>query len=314
MLLVFVLIGAIVGGMLGLILGVIFTGTSDVGEILLAAENQGTNTAFILIIQAFSSVGMFILPPLALGAFYGKNTGQYFDRRGRLTPTLLLLAFVITLSSGPLIEWLGALNGRLSLPAGWSGLEEWMLDKEAQMEEITVKLLADTSLPGFLSNLLVIAVIAAVGEELLFRGCLQTILHRWLGNPHLAIWVVAFVFSAIHLQFYGFLPRVVLGVLFGYLFLWSKNLWVPIFAHFVNNATILIATYVYQKQGETLGTMDFAGSIPDYAYFISFVICVLALWAFRVHVGTLAGRRQQEAVTIGAGQEGVPAGKDGSNL
>ncbi len=284
MLLVFVLVGAIVGGLLGLILGVIFTGTSDVGEILLAAENQGSNTAFILIIQAFSSVGMFILPPLALGAFYGKNIGQYFDRRGGLDLAIFLLVLIITLSSGPVIEWLGTLNGRLSLPAGWSGLEEWMLDKEAQMEEITVKLLADTSLFGFLSNLLVVAVLAAVGEELLFRGCLQTILHRWFGNPHLAIWMVAIIFSAIHLQFYGFLPRMVLGVLFGYLFFWSKNLWVPIFAHFVNNTTVLVASYIYQKQGKTLSSMNFEGSIPDYAYFISFVICGLALWALWVRI------------------------------
>lgn len=284
MLLVFVLVGAIVGGLLGLILGVIFTGTSDVGEILLAAENQGSNTAFILIIQAFSSVGMFILPPLALGAFYGKNIGQYFDRRGGLDLAIFLLVLIVTLSSGPVIEWLGTLNGRLSLPAGWSGLEEWMLDKEAQMEEITVKLLADTSMSGFLSNLLVVAVIAAVGEELLFRGCLQTILHRWLCNPHLAIWMVAIIFSAIHLQFYGFLPRMVLGVLFGYLFFWSKNLWVPIFAHFVNNTTVLVVSYIYQKQGKTLSSMNFEGSIPDYAYFISFVICGLALWALWVRI------------------------------
>lgn len=280
-LLFFVLVGAVAGSMLGLFIGILFSGVTDPQQILDIVENQGDNTTLLLITQGFASVGMFILPPLALGLFDKRNTLEYFDRRGSVSPILFVLAFLITLSFGPVTEWLGILNQQLSLPASLSGLEQWMQSMEAQMEEMTIKLLSDTSSSGFLINLLVIAVIAAVGEELLFRGCLQRIFQDWFGNPHLAIWVVAILFSAIHLQFYGFLPRLALGAVFGYLFFWSGNLWLPIFAHFINNAAVLVSTYIYQKQGHSLTEMDMAAmELPFYADVIGLIVCVLAVIAF----------------------------------
>lgn len=278
-LLFFVLVGAIVGSLLGMFFAVLFSGVSDPREILAVLENQGDNTTTMLITQAFASVGMFILPPLAMGLF-DRNTFKYVDRRGRVTPILLLMTLLITLSFGPITEWLGILNQKLVLPESLAGLEQWMKSMEAQLEELTFKLLADTSLSGFLANLFVIAVLAAVGEELLFRGCLQTILQNWFGNSHLAIWVVAIIFSAIHLQFYGFLPRMALGALFGYLFFWSKNLWVPILAHFVNNSAVLVIAYLYQKQGYALSELEQVMDMPAYAYFISLLVCVSLLIIF----------------------------------
>lgn len=278
-LLFFVLVGAIAGSLLGMFFAVLFSGVSDPREILAVLENQGDNTTTMLITQAFASVGMFIMPPLAMGLF-DRNTFKYVDRRGRVTPILLFMTLLITLSFGPITEWLGILNQKLVLPESLAGLEQWMKSMEAQLEELTFKLLADTSLSGFLANLFVIAVLAAVGEELLFRGCLQTILQNWFGNPHLAIWVVAIVFSAIHLQFYGFLPRMALGALFGYLFFWSKNLWVPILAHFVNNSAVLVIAYLHQKQGYALSELEQAMDLPAYAYFISLLVCASLLVNF----------------------------------
>jgi len=278
-LLFFVLVGAVVGGILGMFFGILFSGITDPGEMVTALENQGDNTTMLMIVQGFTSIGMFILPPLAMGLFE-KNTLKYFDRRGRVTSIVFLLVLIITLTFGPIIEWLGMLNQQLSLPESLSGLEQWMKAMETELEELTLKLLSDTSLSGFLLNLMVIAVVAAVGEELLFRGCLQRIFQDWFKNPHIAIWVVAIIFSAIHLQFYGFLPRMALGALFGYLFYWSKNLWVPIFAHFVNNATVVVSTYIYQKQGNSLSNMELDIDLPNYAYIVSLLVFVLALIVF----------------------------------
>jgi len=278
-LLFFILVGTVVGSFLGMVFGILFSGITDPAEIFAALENQGDNTTLMLVVQGFTSIGMFVLPPFAMG-FFEKDPLKYFDQRGRVTSFIFVLVFLITLSFGPITEWLGILNQQLSLPASLSGMEQWMKAMEAELEELTLRLLSNTSPAGFFANLLVIAVLAAVGEELLFRGCLQRILQDWFGNPHLAIWVVAIVFSAIHLQFYGFLPRMALGALFGYLFFWSKNLWVPIFAHFVNNATVLVSAYIYQKQGNSLSNMEMGMDLPNYAYIVSLVICVLALVVF----------------------------------
>ncbi len=282
MLLVFVLVGAVLGSVIGLVAAVLITGNYDLGQILAVLENQTNDPSMLLIIQGFSSIGMFVLPPFALGLFQHRDAFYYVERRGKLSFRLLFLTFLMTLSFGPIAEWLGKINQLLVLPEQWSALEAWMKEMEQQMEQITLLLLSNMSFGGFVLNLIVIAVIAAVGEELLFRGCLQPIFIRWFKNPHVAIWVVAIIFSAIHMQFYGFLPRLALGVLFGYLFYWSGNIWIPILAHFVNNGTVLVNAYVYQLQGNELSSLTLDQEIPVYLYVGSVIVFAYAIWAFRI--------------------------------
>jgi membrane protease YdiL (CAAX protease family) len=93
-------------------------------------------------------------------------------------------------------------------------------------------------------NIMIIAVLPAISEELIFRGVFQKIFQNIFRSGHLAVWFTSFLFSAIHLQFYGFLPRFILGLIFGYLFLWSRNLWFPVIAHFINNAVPAAGTYL----------------------------------------------------------------------
>ena len=90
-----------------------------------------------------------------------------------------------------------------------------------------------------------VAMIPAIGEELLFRGVLQKQLIKGLGNAHVAIILTAVIFSAFHLQFLGFFSRALLGMLFGYLYYWSKNMWYPILTHFTNNGLALLLAIIY---------------------------------------------------------------------
>ena len=76
------------------------------------------------------------------------------------------------------------------------------------------------------------------------------------GNIHLSIWASAIIFSAIHFQFYGFIPRLLLGALFGYLYYWSGNLLIPMFAHFVNNAFGVIMIYLHRHEITDLNVED----------------------------------------------------------
>jgi uncharacterized protein len=203
------------------------------------------NRKLLLGVQGMTSVGAFIAAPLI---FYYTAVRGRFSRffEVSLTGTTLLLTIAIVFSfmivNTVFIDW----NASLVLPESMRGFERWASALEEQLRELTEYLTHFDSISTFLLAVLVVAVIPAVGEELLFRGLLQNILRRLAGNAHVAVWLAALMFGMLHFQFYGMLPRVLLGALFGYLYLWSGNLWVPVLAHFVNNGLSLLFLYLYQ--------------------------------------------------------------------
>ena len=155
-----------------------------------------------------------------------------------------LLVIIFMFFDALIIEW----NQGVVFPDSMKGIEKWMKESEDSAGELT-KFLTDFKTPSqLIVAMVVVAVLAGISEELIFRGVLQNITLRAFGNPHFAIWFAAFVFSFIHFQFYGFFPRMLLGALFGYLYYWTKNIWVPMFAHFVNNGFTLLMAYLYSTK------------------------------------------------------------------
>jgi len=148
----------------------------------------------------------------------------------------------------PTINWLAEMNSKMQLPSSMSGVEQWMKESEAAAAKITEVFLNVSTISGLFTNILIVALIAAVGEELFFRGVLQKLLFQWSKNIHVAIIFTAILFGAFHLQFYGFIPRVLMGVLFGYLLYWSGSIWLPILAHFTNNALAIIVDFFTRKK------------------------------------------------------------------
>jgi membrane protease YdiL (CAAX protease family) len=146
----------------------------------------------------------------------------------------------------------GEINSMMDFPAGLSGVEAWMTEKEQEADLMIKSLIAAGSFGIMLLNLFTLALMPAIAEEFLFRGVFQRIFTRLFRSGHLAIWLTAFIFSAIHLQFFGFLPRFVLGLVFGYLFFWSGTLWLPVTAHFVNNAFPVIFSYLQGSESLTI--------------------------------------------------------------
>ncbi len=248
-------------------------------EMLNASTGAASSIEIIKLLQLFISTGMFVVPALFFARLESKNWTQYLNLRG-FPYTLIILAVLIMLSSGPLLELSAQINKSMKLPGFLQGLEQWMLSKELEMAEMTKQLLKMNSMGVLLFNILMLSVIPAIGEELIFRGCLQKIFAKWTGNKHMAIWVTAIIFSAIHVQFYGFLPRMLLGALFGYLLVWSGTIWIPILAHFMNNAVAVITAYVYQRQGISLDKLDQPDPVAFYIYIISFLACSALLWTF----------------------------------
>jgi len=219
------------------------------------------NLAALKFYQAIYSIGMFIIPPFIIAWCLSSNVSKYLkiDRSAK-TSTFIQASFLI-LFSLPLINMMSELNSQIHFPEFLKGIEEWMRNSEEHATLITQKFLKMDGLGDLLTNLLLIAVIPALGEELLFRGVLQKQLSKWTGSVHWGIFISAVCFSALHMQFFGFFPRLFMGVLFGYLLVWTGSLWIPIVAHLINNGLAVTASYFTDKgqlpeHAEKIGSSD----------------------------------------------------------
>ena len=157
----------------------------------------------------------------------------------------IALVIILSFCIFPITSITGQLNSEMQFPGWLSGLEGWMREKEDSADRIVDILMTQNTLKTLIFNLLMIGVLPAIGEEMIFRGVFQKIFCKLFKSGHLAVWVIAFLFSAVHLQFFGFLPRFILGLVFGYLFLWSGTLWLPVISHFLNNTVSVIAVYLH---------------------------------------------------------------------
>jgi len=218
-------------------------------------EITGNNS--LKLFQLVQSIGMFILPPLILAYFWSDKPLVYLQLTKKINPTHAGFIIIFIVLAIPFVNLLTELNQQMVLPASFSGLESWMKASEVQALQLTEQMLNVHHISGLLFNIFLIAIIPALGEELFFRGALQRIFNEWKGVKT-AIWITAFIFSAIHLQFYGFLPRLLLGAFFGYLLFWSGSLWLPILAHFTNNL-IAVIFYYLKNNGYPLTDIDTIG-------------------------------------------------------
>lgn len=220
------------------------SGTHGVEETINAALSPKQP---LLILQATTASGAFIVAPLLyLHIFERQDIRAFFQWRQHyaapmLTTLGLVLAFMVV--DTWVIQW----NMAIKLPVWLKTFEIWAQEKEAALQRITVLLTTFRSLPELGVGILVIGVVPAIGEELLFRGLVQNLCHKLTNNIHLAIGISAFAFSAIHLQFYGFVPRFLLGVLFGYIYWWTRDLLFPMVAHLFNNTLILLMLFLHQQ-------------------------------------------------------------------
>lgn len=197
--------------------------------------------------QVIQSIGLFILPPLLAGFLFTGNSARYLSL-DRIPPMKMTgLSVLLFLVMVPLVNGMIAWNESLKLPEIMAGLEQWMRQTEETAAMLTEAFMKTETAGGFLFNVLMIAILPAIGEELVFRGALQRILAGWTRNVHVAVFLSALAFSAMHLQFYGLLPRFFLGMVFGYLFVRTGSLWIPILLHFLNNlAALIFGTLAYQ--------------------------------------------------------------------
>ena len=220
-------------------IGIIFT---DAGELNFTQENISQ----LKIMQLISSVFIFIIPPLLFSYFENDQHLKGLGFNSKFKRQNILIILMIILFSQPLVIFCMQLN--LDFINSISDYIPKVIESMKQMEEdaklLTEALLKMDNIGDLLFNLFLIAIIPAIGEEMFFRGVIQKKLKNILRNPHIAILITSFIFSAIHMQFFGFLPRFFLGIILGYLFYYSGSLWMPIIAHCINNALAILLMYL----------------------------------------------------------------------
>lgn len=225
------------------------------------------------IAQAVTVLIVFVAPSFLMAFLLQRNGIRSLQLHVPPALSTFILVVVLMIAALPLINWMAELNNHMQLPASMAGLEEWMKASEEKLKKLTEMFMSDTTVGGLVLNLFVVAFMAAVSEELFFRGVLQKVMIDATRNAHVGIWVTAALFSAIHLQFYGFLPRMVLGAVMGYLFLWSRSLWVPILAHFVNNGFAVVIAWLMARK-EIAADADTVGAQSDEMMFTIISIAI----------------------------------------
>lgn len=230
---------------------------------------EGMTAGMIRALLATQHLSVFILPGILFGIIYHKmGFWKGFDLD--IPPTLSLIFFgILFLVAGyPLVNLSFLLNEAMPLPSWASGFEDQAAD--------TLKSVLEMNTPWiFLLNLLLVAILPGIGEELLFRGIIQKHVGGFLKNPIAGIWIAAIIFSAIHMQFEGFLPRLVLGALLGYLYYWTKNLWVPMIVHAFNNGIQVILIYAMGVDID-----EFEGGTSDELTWWMIALSVIAMYFF----------------------------------
>ncbi|HPE43109.1 MAG TPA: CPBP family intramembrane metalloprotease [Bacteroidales bacterium] len=236
------LFGTLLGMLTGLALAAIFYGLPV--DMLILDQESARGLQVARLMQLSGQLGLFVFPPLFYAWLTNSRPLQSLGFKGLKNTEVVLFGVLTMFVSLPLIHFLGEWNSQLHLPESMASIEQWMLTKENQAAELSERFLQVTTISGLAFNLCMTAVIPTINEELVFRGALQPLLIRLFKNAHIGIILASLLFGLMHLQFYGLLPRVVLGLFLGYYFYYSRSLWLPILMHFVNNGTAVIVYYL----------------------------------------------------------------------
>lgn len=236
------------------------------------------STSFLRISLFVQSPILFFLPACLWGFLFNNNIGDGLKINKVPDIRFVILGVLLIIVIQPFISFTGYYNDKLALPESLSWLERMMRSMEDTAAAQFDQLLSGRSFVDLILNLVLIAVFAGICEEFLFRGALQQIFRKIIGNYHITVWLTSFIFSAIHLQFYGFVPRLILGAVLGYLFIWSANLWVPVLVHTLNNAFSVVLYHIYGKEALSQSSSDtFGVGDTSWGALVSIALSVLIM-------------------------------------
>ena len=270
----------------GLLISLIIIG-AELGKIIIESsfgagsfeaviKSDGSSEKYrnaLWIFQLISTTLPILLCPVLFSYIIVHEPDNYLKTSFEFPWPLLVIVFLIMILSSPVMEFISNINESFNLP-------KWMRDEEDALKKLSDNMMQMKTIGSMIFNLVFIGLVTAIAEELLFRGALQTILMRWTKNKHAAVWITAILFSAFHMEFFGFIPRLFLGVLFGYFVAWSGSIWPSIWAHFINNGTVVVITYLAQSKIWDIDPDD-QHVFNTVLYIISFIITIFLLFIYR---------------------------------
>ena len=224
---------------------------------------------FLMATTALQNIGMFIIPAVITARIFKPGRTLQVMQIDRLPGVahigMMLLIYLVSMPAmSAIVQW----NEGWQLPEALS----WMRDMEEAAKQATEQLMNISSIGQLITVILIVGVLTGIGEEFLFRGSLQRLMIERNINIHAAVWLTAFIFSAIHMQAFGLVPRMLLGALFGYMAVWSGSLWLAVLAHALNNS---LTTLVYYYP--SLETTPWIGTEPNTISIIISLVATLAL-------------------------------------
>lgn len=245
-----------------------------------------TATLLLLCVQ---DIFVFIVPSVVVAYFISRKPWQQLCVNHAPSWHALIVVVAVCVVSMPALNWIINWNEHLHLPDSMHGIEQAMRDAEDAANAMTRMLLNETSFASMLLVLFVVGILAGVSEEFFFRGAMLRLTPSG-GKTHLAVWGIAIVFSAFHVQFFGFFPRMILGAWLGYLLLWTRSLWVPIIAHSLNNSMVVISTYLCNIHIVEEVDFDHLG-VPQDGSFPVLAVCsalgtaaIIATWRYCIRI------------------------------
>jgi membrane protease YdiL (CAAX protease family) len=264
------------GNLLGLGIAAAAFSLKEVTDVASLNLSSPHTSAILWILQTAGTTFPILAAPVVFSALVVRDVPEYLKVTFRFSWKLLPIVFVVMFMAFPAIEFLSNINQQMVLPT-WL---KWMRESEDSAEKMMNVMLTMKTLNAVIIDVIMIALVPAIVEEFMFRGVLQTIFVRWTKNVHVAVWVTAILFSAFHMEFFGFLPRLLLGALLGYFVAWSGSIWPAVWGHFINNATDVILTYLYRNHVSKTNPDD--QHMFNYAgYLVSFVALLALLLYYR---------------------------------
>lgn len=224
---------------------------------------------------------MFVVPAVVTAVIISRRPADFLMLRKMPSAIDIAIVALLLLISVPAMNVVISWNQSLTLPEQLSGLQEWMIKSEKSASAMLEMVTGTKTVGGLIMCVLLVGILAGFSEELFFRGALQRVLVTTPINRHVAVWLSAIIFSAVHLQFFGFFPRLLLGALFGYLAVWSGSIWLPVIAHILNNsfATIIMWLNLRTNKAVDIDSIGQAGTNGDIAIIAGSAI-LSAIWLY----------------------------------
>lgn len=278
--------------------GMMIVGLFIASSVITLLSGGGLNRSAVLWGSVAQNIFAFIVPAILLPYFIGRKAGGWIETVKFGRGAVYLWIIVMAIVSLPAMNMLVSFNEGIHLPAGMKNLEDALRRLEEHGSASAALLLDNATFGQMIVSVLAVGILTGIGEEFFFRGGLQNILTKFGCGHFWAILISAIIFSAAHFQFFGFIPRMILGVWFGWLYCKTGSIWPAAAAHALNNSLVVVSSWMISRgwlaeNFEMFGTSGWLGTI---VILLSF--CLICLIIYRIEKETPSTGKASETIEI----------------